>query len=74
LKHRRCNETKEYHPAQQSPHENDWLPRNENSHGQTSGDKSAAYNVSLLYCEEPKTYFVKSLLFVIVGDVACLGF
>jgi hypothetical protein len=39
LKHRRCNETNQYHPAQQSPHENDWLPRNENQHGRTSGDE-----------------------------------
>jgi len=39
LKHRRCNETNQYHPAQQSPHENDRLPRNENQHGRTSGDK-----------------------------------
>ena len=39
LKHRRCNETKKYHPAQQSPHENDWLPGNENSHGRTSEDE-----------------------------------
>ena len=39
LKHRRCNETKKYHPAQQSPHENDWLPGNENPHGRTSGDE-----------------------------------
>jgi hypothetical protein len=39
LKHRRCNETKEYHRAQQSPYENDWLPGNENPHGRTSGDE-----------------------------------
>ena len=39
LKHRGCNETKKYHPAQQSPHENDRLPRNENQHGRTSGDE-----------------------------------
>ena len=39
LKHRRCNETKEYHRAQQSPHENDWLPGNENRHDRTSGDE-----------------------------------
>ena len=28
LKHRRCNETNQYHPAKQSPYENDWLPGN----------------------------------------------
>jgi hypothetical protein len=39
LKHRRRNETNKYHPAQQSPHENDWLPGNENPHGTTSGDE-----------------------------------
>ena len=39
LKHRRRNETKEYHRAQQSPHENDWLPGNENVHARTSGDE-----------------------------------
>jgi hypothetical protein len=27
FKYRRCDETKEYHRAHQSPHENDWLPR-----------------------------------------------
>jgi len=40
LKHRRCNETKKYHPAQQSPHENDWFPGNKNPHGRTSGDEA----------------------------------
>src|SRR5258708_39972149 len=40
FKHRRCNETKEYHRAQQSPHENDWLPGNEDIHGRTSGDEA----------------------------------
>ena len=40
FKQRRCNETNEYHPAQQSPHENDWLPGNENLHGITSGDET----------------------------------
>jgi hypothetical protein len=41
LKHRRCNETKEYHRAQQSPHENDWLPGNENIHGRPPGRRAA---------------------------------
>jgi hypothetical protein len=40
LKHRRCNETKEYHRAQQSPHENDWLPGNQNVHRRPPGTKS----------------------------------
>jgi hypothetical protein len=26
LKQRGCHETNEYHPTQQSPYENDWLP------------------------------------------------
>jgi hypothetical protein len=39
LKHGGCNEAKKYHPAQQSPHENYWLPGNENPHGRTSGDE-----------------------------------
>jgi len=33
LKQRSCNEANQDHPAQQSPHENDWLPGNKNSHG-----------------------------------------
>jgi hypothetical protein len=39
LKHRRCNETNQYHPTQQSPHENDRLPGNENVHDRTSWDE-----------------------------------
>ena len=39
LQHRRCNKTYQYHPTQQPPHENDWLPGNENQHGRTSGDE-----------------------------------
>ena len=39
MKHRRRNETNQYHPTQQSPHENDRLPGNENPHGRTSGDE-----------------------------------
>jgi hypothetical protein len=46
LEHRRRNETKKYHPAQQSPHENRWLPGNENPHSRTSWD------------EEPRTIAV----------------
>jgi hypothetical protein len=61
LKHRRCNETKEYHRAQQSPHENDWLPGNQNVHGRPPGTKSGL-RLPLLYGEEPQTYFVKILL------------
>jgi len=39
LERRRCNETNKYHPAQQSPHENDWLSGNENPHTRTSADE-----------------------------------
>jgi hypothetical protein len=42
LKHRRCNETKEYHRAQQSPHENHWLPWNEDVHGRPPRTKSGS--------------------------------
>src|SRR5207245_2587030 len=38
-KDRRRSETKKYHPAQQSPHENDWPPGNENVHGRPPGTK-----------------------------------
>ncbi len=58
LKHRRCNETNKYHPAQQSPHENDWLPGNENVHGRPPGTKSGS-RLPLLYCEKRQTPFVK---------------
>ena len=40
LKHRRCKETKQYHPTQQSPHENDWLPGNEDVHRRPPRTKS----------------------------------
>jgi hypothetical protein len=55
LKHRRCNETNQYHPTQQSPHENDRLPGNENVHGRTSGTKSDS-QLPLLYCEKLQTF------------------
>src|SRR5260370_6706032 len=48
LKHRRCNETNEYHRAQQSPHENDWLPGNENPHDRTSGDEERLTIASII--------------------------
>ena len=44
LKHRRCHETNQYHPAQQSPHENDWLPGNENPHWQNLRGRRTARN------------------------------
>jgi hypothetical protein len=60
FKYRRCNETKEYHRAQQSPHENDWLPGNQNVHGRPPGTKSGL-RLRLLYGEERRSYFVKIL-------------
>jgi hypothetical protein len=36
---RRCNKANQYHPTQQSPHENDWFPRNKNPQSRTSGDE-----------------------------------
>jgi len=51
LKHRRCNETNQYHPTQQSPHENDRLPGNQNVHGRPPRTKSGS-RLQLLYCEK----------------------
>src|SRR5258708_721228 len=39
FKQRLCDGTNQYHPAQQSPHEKDWLPGNDNQHHRTSGDE-----------------------------------
>jgi len=55
FKYRRCNETKEYHRAQQSPHENDWLPGNQNVHGRPPGTKSGS-RLPILYCENPRLF------------------
>jgi len=55
LKHRRCNETNKYHRAQQSPHENDWLPGNENSHGRTSGDEERLAITDIIL-RKPQTF------------------
>jgi hypothetical protein len=48
LKQRRCNETKEYHRAQQSPNENDRLRRHENMHGGTSKDEEPLTITSII--------------------------
>jgi hypothetical protein len=58
FKYRRRNETKEYHPAQQSPHENDWLPGNENVHARTSGDEERLTITSIIL-RKSRTSFVK---------------
>jgi len=46
FKQRRCNETNQYHPTQQSPHENDWLQGNQNLHGRTSGDEERLKSIA----------------------------
>ena len=51
--HRRCNEANQYHPAQQSPHENNWLPGNENSHRRTSGDEERRTKYHYYTAEKP---------------------
>ena len=53
LKHRRCNETNQYHPTQQSPHENDRLPGNENVHGRTSGDEERLTITTIILRKTP---------------------
>jgi hypothetical protein len=53
FKQRRCNETNKYHPAQQSPHENDWLPGNENLHGRTSGDEERVAITAIILRKTP---------------------
>ena len=64
LKHRRCNETNKYHPAQQSPHENDWLPGNENVHGRTSGDEERLTITTIILRKPPDILFVNVVLVV----------
>jgi hypothetical protein len=58
LQHRRCNETHQYHPTQQSPHEDDWLPGNENPHGRTSGDEERL-TITTIILRNPQTHFRK---------------
>jgi len=62
LKHRRCNETKEYHRAQQSPYENDWLPGNENPHDRTSGDEERL-TITAIILRKNQTPFLITWLF-----------
>ena len=53
FKYRRCNETKEYHRAQQSPHENDWLPWDKNQHGRTSRDEERLTITAIILRKTP---------------------
>jgi hypothetical protein len=55
LKHRRRNETNKYHPAQQSPYENDWLPGNENVHGRPPRTKNSS-NYHYYTAKNPDTF------------------
>ena len=71
LKHGRYNETKKYHRAQQSPHENDWLPWNENLHGRTSGDEERRTNYRHYTAEKPHASMNTVLL---RGDFSWLAF
>ena len=63
LKQRRCNETHQYHPAEQSPHENNWLPGNENPHGRTSEDEERL-TITAIILRKIQTFFVKIVLVV----------
>jgi len=56
LKHRRSNETNQYHPTQQSPHENDWLPWNENVHWQNLRGRRAAHNYRYYTAVNPRLF------------------
>ena len=59
FKQRRCNEANQYHSTQQSPHENDWLPGNENVHGRTSGDEERL-TIADIILRNPKTLILKT--------------
>jgi hypothetical protein len=63
LKHRRCNETNQYHPTQQSPHENDRLPGNENVHGRTSGDEERLTITTIILRKKPDISWTSCLSF-----------
>lgn len=56
LKHRRRNETKEYHCTQQSPHDNDWFPGNENQHGRTSETKGGSPLTLIVLRKRPSMF------------------
>jgi hypothetical protein len=70
LKHRRCNETEEYHCAQQSPHENDWLPGNENVHGRPPRTKRGLGFIAIVLPKTSNLFRENQMFIVIVGGVA----
>jgi hypothetical protein len=72
LKQRRCNETNQYHPTQQAPHENDWLPGNENVHGRTSGDEERL-TIADIILRNPKALFRKHPLRCFVVTVSAFS-
>jgi len=56
LKQRRRKKTNQYHPTQQSPHENDWLPWDKNQHGRTSGDEERLTITAIILRKTPDTF------------------
>ena len=70
LTERRCNETNQDHSTEQSPHENDWLPGNENPHGKTSGDEERL--ITDIVLRKKRTPF-SSLSFLFLALLASSG-
>src|SRR5208282_3818783 len=69
LKHRRSNETNQYHPTQQSPHENDWLPGKENVHRRPPGTKSGSRFTAIVLPKSSNLFRENQMFIVIVGGV-----
>jgi len=70
LTQRRCDETNQYHPAQQSPHENDRLPWNENVHRRPPGTKSGSRFTAIVPPKTSNLFRENQMFIVIVGRVA----
>ena len=62
FKYRGRNETKEYHRAQQSPHQNDWLPWNEDVHAQNLRGRKAARDYRYYTAKNLRLFFVNIVL------------
>jgi hypothetical protein len=71
LKHRRRNKPEQNHRAQQSPHEYDWPPGNENVHTRTSGDEGPLAIVAIILRKSDAS-FLEDRAHMIVTDVFCL--
>ncbi len=54
LKQRRRKETNQYHPTQQSPHENDWLPWEQESAWQNLRGRRAAHDYRYYTAKNPR--------------------